>query len=87
MASIEVGRPQSGAGAFPIGQRVTLPGHFPDPVEAVRITIGPKTGLLKWTRKWGVIIGLNGMMTWKIENDKWGKPVVTFWHCDWFNPC
>ena len=38
MASIEVRGSQSGAGAFPIGQRVTLPGHFPEPValEAVR---------------------------------------------------
>ena len=38
MASLEIGRPQGAAGAFPIGQRVTLPGHFPQPVvlEAVR---------------------------------------------------
>ncbi len=38
MASVEVGRQQSAAGAFPIGQRITLPGHFREPVvlEAVR---------------------------------------------------
>jgi hypothetical protein len=38
MVSVDVGRQQSGPGAFPIGQRVTLPGHFPEPVvlEAVR---------------------------------------------------
>ena len=38
MANVEAGRQQSWTGTFPIGQRVTLAGHFPEPVvlEAVR---------------------------------------------------
>jgi hypothetical protein len=38
MASVEGDSQHSAAGNFPIGQRVKLPGHFPEPVvlEAVR---------------------------------------------------